>query len=75
MAIATIINGRDERPDERRTTLIVVTPSIIMQWQAELTKRTRQKELGKVYRYNAGQKIGTGDPEEDVRRLLRNDIV
>jgi len=75
MAIATIINGREEMPDEKKTTLIVVTSSIIMQWQAELTKHTREKELGRVYRYNAGQRIETGDPEEDVRMLLRNDIV
>jgi len=80
MAIATIINGRkDGERDtgvlDTKTTLIVVTSSIIMQWQAELAKHTREADLGKVYRYNAGHKFDSGDLEQDVSRLMRYDVV
>lgn len=75
MAIATIINGRKEKPEGRRTTLIVVTSSIVLQWMEELKKHTQAQHLGSICRYHAGSRIDSGSLEASVQTLMKYDVV
>lgn len=73
--IATIINGRADKPGGRKTTLIVVNSSIVMQWQAELNKHTHPKHMGSIIRYHAGCRFDTGTPQGNLEHLMNYDVV
>lgn len=70
--IACIINGRKQELGDRRTTLIVVNSSIIMQWYEELLKHAKPKELGRIVKYCTGSRFETAD---NVAELMDYDVV
>ncbi|MCJ1435588.1 hypothetical protein MMC27_004962 [Xylographa pallens] len=61
MLIALILANKPPVGEPCKTTLIVATPSLVLQWEEEITKHAKQEAIGVVVRYHAGSRIaGSG---------------
>lgn len=79
MMLANIINGRPPKNDEGpKTTLIVATAALVLQWKSEIPKHCHVKKGKgssrslKVMVYHGKHKLETND---DAEMLLEFDIV
>ncbi|MCJ1383851.1 hypothetical protein MMC17_006965 [Xylographa soralifera] len=72
MLIALILANKPPVGEPCKTTLIVATPSLVSQWEEEITKHTEPKAVGAVVRFHSGSRLaGSG-----VLSLLRQaDVV